>query len=301
MDIIIKVEFSMTIIKCPECNKKVSQNATQCPKCGCHVAEILKQKREEFDNLPPFLKTIYVSFKIVIWGITNPIKTVILAFILLTFLNSNDFIGNEKVTKKMTQTELDHELVMNFQKEHGLTADGIIGPNTCSKVSPNADERVVQLCDSFKIASAPIETMIKTKPAYVCSALNSSGYESKGWTHYSGNNFGCSTSYADIGNGTPLANNIALYAKGSKTQVKEVKLMLNINQRAQEKQAQEVLAEDSEKVLEILAGQELSLAIAEAIYSKSAYSETINGIEVKVYTEEWSTGKGYETLVVFSG
>ena len=38
--------YFMALINCPECNKEVSDRATSCPRCGCHISQQLVQQEE---------------------------------------------------------------------------------------------------------------------------------------------------------------------------------------------------------------------------------------------------------------
>ena len=50
----------MAMIKCPECRKSISSEATACPKCGKPISEATKKKALERARQPPYLAILVV-------------------------------------------------------------------------------------------------------------------------------------------------------------------------------------------------------------------------------------------------
>lgn len=67
----------MALIKCNECGKDISDQATTCPNCGAktEIAENIKQNTKQIIKILSFLLLIVISFIIVIYSINanNPI------------------------------------------------------------------------------------------------------------------------------------------------------------------------------------------------------------------------------------
>ena len=61
----------MSMIKCTECGKEISDKATACPHCGCPMTEILSATKEE-ENLHYECDSICFdccgSFDLVFWN-----------------------------------------------------------------------------------------------------------------------------------------------------------------------------------------------------------------------------------------
>jgi hypothetical protein len=131
-------------------------------------------------------------------------------------------------------------------------------------------------------------------PSQVCDFLSDFGLATSGWKNLYAADFGCSSPYKELGTGTPLANNLAFYAEGSRTTVAQVKLVLNVNNRAAAKSAHSELLKVAEALSVKVSGQQLPQALREAIQGGKKSSAKVFISTLEVIREEWPTGKGYE-------
>lgn len=147
---------------------------------------------------------------------------------------------------------------------------------------------------SASIAHAELKT---TSPTDVCDILNKSGLSTKGWKDNYG--YGCNSPYKELGSGYPLANNLAYYADGSVDSVTQVKLVVNINNKASAKVAHKALLDASEILSKNLSGESLPKSLINAIINGKSASHNVGKTVVDIVRVDWPTGKGYEVKVIF--
>ena len=136
-----------------------------------------------------------------------------------------------------------------------------------------------------------------TSPHAVCNLLNESGLSTGEWK----DNYGweCNSPYKEIGSGFSLANNLAYYVDGDKNSVTQAKLVLNVNNKSQEKSARSVLLSSSETLSVKLTGKKLPQTIKDAIKHGKLSKANAEKAVIEVKRVDWPTGKGYELHVIF--
>lgn len=291
----------MALVRCVECNKKVSDQAQLCPNCGFDLAthrynEFLEEERiaHEFSQKGTLGKLIHIAIK-------HPIFSTIVVVSGYTFLNELSVFDNSSQVSVSEEISSQSNPVEAYQKENGLVADGIIGKNTCGKLDVSPNEHIGSLCEQYAQATKKIDTALAKQlgsPSQACQLLKSEGHISSGWKHHYDSEYGCSTPYLDIGTGSPLANNIAYYLYGNATSASEAKLVINVNNTEQKKQAHQTLLVSAKKLSSELVG-ELPEDISSAISNGGEASTEIEGVNIRVIVDVWPTGKGYEQQVIF--
>lgn len=117
--------------------------------------------------------------------------------------------------------------------------------------------------------------------------VNASGYSELGEGVYS-----CATPYKELGT-AGLPNNLALYGRGTSTQVTRVKVMLNVNQTARASKDTKALAEVCTQMVTNLVG-EAPADMAKRVGQGKPFEEEFDGYRVFLSKSIWSTGKGFE-------
>ena len=106
--------------------------------------------------------------------------------------------------------------------------------------------------------------------------------------------FSCSTPYKNLQEGQDLPNNLAYYVEGKQNLATEVKLVLNINERAKETYARAQLQKYSSIVAKAATGDVIPADISNAITSGAPKTHESNGYKQELKRDDWPTGKGYE-------
>src|SRR5215203_5627210 len=134
----------------------------------------------------------------------------------------------------------------------------------------------------------------KLKPIIACNLLRDTGLGGRNWRNDYDDVYGCSSPYKDIGSGYPLTNNLAYYVDGKAKTVSQLKLVLNINVRAQAQSAHTELLRAADLLTKKALGAELPSSIRTAITVGKSASAKVVGASVKVTRLNWPTGRGYE-------
>lgn len=132
-------------------------------------------------------------------------------------------------------------------------------------------------------------------PLSACNALvdvdgfqpNKSGYSELYEGVYS-----CATRYKELGK-QALANNVALYGKGTVNEVTRVKLMLNVNVASRGAQDTKLLATLCTKMVGTVTGT-APIGLEEKIAQGKPFQQPFDGYRVYLDKTVWPTGKGYE-------
>jgi hypothetical protein len=109
----------------------------------------------------------------------------------------------------------------------------------------------------------------------------------------------CSSPYREIGTGDPMPNNLAFYVRGDAAGPKLVKLVVNVNNRAQAGAALKELSAAARLLTPRLTGQALPSAINGSILKGAKNSVVLNGIKLNVVRDNWANGNGYEVHVIY--
>ena len=132
-------------------------------------------------------------------------------------------------------------------------------------------------------------------PLDACNALTEvPGFQANasGYSELSDGVYSCATSYKELGT-AGLPNNLALYGRGTSTQVTRVKIMLNVNQAAHAAKDTKVLADVCTKMVTNLVG-EAPADMAKRVSQGKPFEDAFNGYRVFLNKSVWSTGKGFE-------
>lgn len=160
--------------------------------------------------------------------------------------------------------------------------------------------RVIFIAFVFAVAVSPVRANFSnTEPSTVCNYLAGDGIATRGWKNQYDNEFGCSSSYKEIGAGVPLANNIAYYAEGGPSEVRLAKLIVNINNKTLAASAYAELLKTSQNLSLKLAGVKLPEEISTAIKNGKKASAKAGSTKINVIRIDWPTGKGHELKVLF--
>jgi hypothetical protein len=136
------------------------------------------------------------------------------------------------------------------------------------------------------------------KPIIACNLLQEIGLGGRGWRNDYDDVYGCSSPYKELGSGHPLANNLAYYVEGKPRSVLQVKLVLNVNVRAQAESAQRELLKAAELLAKKVLGAELPPSVKSALTVGKNSSAKVGGTSVQVIRIDWPTGKGYEVKFI---
>lgn len=137
-----------------------------------------------------------------------------------------------------------------------------------------------------------------SNPDDACAALADSGLKGRKWTDYGDGSSGCASNYKDIGQGSPLANNLAFYVTGSGQSAEQVKLVLNFNQPKTPGPAIKALSAAAVSLSPKMLGVPLPTEVRKAIAQGKPASAIAGSGRVEVIRDDWPTGKGYELQVI---
>lgn len=150
----------------------------------------------------------------------------------------------------------------------------------------------------FGIVSYANADLLVKSPAEACVLLNEIGLTTNSWTKNEyDEEYGCFSSYKQIGSASPLANNLAVYFEGNNSTVTLSYLMMNVNDKTTAKAVHEELLKAANVLVSKQTGKTLSKKLTAAITSGSNLSEKIGNTTVDVIRENWVTGRGYEVKV----
>ncbi|HEX9927557.1 MAG TPA: hypothetical protein VGB02_03320 [Pyrinomonadaceae bacterium] len=132
-------------------------------------------------------------------------------------------------------------------------------------------------------------------PIEACGYLSGvSNLQTRGYKNKYEDVFGCSSPYKEINAGSALANNLAYYVDGDAQTATQLKLVLNVNQAQQSKEAHAALLSSSQDLTQKSLGSALPKDVSSAILSGKAGKWTIGKAQVDLKRENFQTGKGYE-------
>ncbi|HEN9572557.1 hypothetical protein ACG9XX_15100 [Acinetobacter baumannii] len=128
-----------------------------------------------------------------------------------------------------------------------------------------------------------------------CSMLNLPGMTS--WKDTMGEGtYRCISSYIDISpdpqNGEN-PNNLAYYVEGTESSIKELKVVLNVNDSKYKKSAETEFIKMSESIYKEVANQELPSVLKNAIKNKTNKQTTVKNLSLDIETDKWENGAGY--------
>jgi hypothetical protein len=111
--------------------------------------------------------------------------------------------------------------------------------------------------------------------------------------------FHCLSPYKELGRvadpmGLGLKNNLAYYVDGDAERSHQMKLVLNINQRHEAKQAHQALVRAAKALTHQALDTPLSKTAEQAITAGKPWKGTVKAATLELTRDEWPTGKGYE-------
>lgn len=142
---------------------------------------------------------------------------------------------------------------------------------------------------SFASAGAPFT------PLEACNALGSiPGFNlnQSGYSELYDEVYSCGTPYKELGEGD-LPNNLALYGRGTRTEVTRVKVMLNVNQASHAARDTKTLAKVCATLVNNLAGG-VPADLEKRVSQGKAFEVAFEGYRVFLTKSIWPTGRGYE-------
>jgi hypothetical protein len=132
-------------------------------------------------------------------------------------------------------------------------------------------------------------------PIEACGYLSGvSGLQTRGYKNKYEDVFGCSSPYKELNAGSALANNLAYYVDGDAQTATQLKLVLNVNQAQQSKEAHAALLSSSQDLTQKSLGTALPKDVNSAILSGKAGKWTVGKGELELKRDNFPTGKGYE-------
>lgn len=137
-----------------------------------------------------------------------------------------------------------------------------------------------------------------TDPSVVCAYMNDVGLVTRGWKNQYENVFACLSPYKELGAGFPLANNVAYYVEGDRTSVRQVKLVLNVNDRKTANAAHEELLKAAEALSLKAAGENLPQTLKYAIKAGKNATAKVGSLSINVAHDNWLSNKGYGITVL---
>jgi hypothetical protein len=141
---------------------------------------------------------------------------------------------------------------------------------------------------------AAFASIIEASPNQACAFLEGHGLATRGWKLQYEGVYGCSSPYKDLGAGNPLTNNLAYYVDGSAGKAEKLKLILNVNNRAEASSSQRELFKAAKTLCLKATGKELPQLVAQAISAGKKAASKVGSSSLEVIRIDWPTGKGFE-------
>lgn len=159
---------------------------------------------------------------------------------------------------------------------------------------------VVTICMSACCAIiAPASATLKDlNPNAVCAYLNDIGLNTREWKHQYDAEYGCSSSYKELGSGSALKNNLAYYVDGKANKAEKLKLVLNVNNKNEARLAHREMLKASKSLVKKAFGLDLPQSIAQAIEKGTKATANIGNASIELIRINWPTGKGYELKLI---
>lgn len=135
-------------------------------------------------------------------------------------------------------------------------------------------------------------------PEIASGYLASEGLPTGEYKYRAGNDYSSLSNYQEIRSGFPLSNNIAYYVEGERNRVRELKLVLNVNQPRFWKEAHEVLLRYSKSLYQKILKQQMPQKIGNTIIQGYSGKWTVQNITIELLRDDWPSGKGYSLKFV---
>ena len=157
---------------------------------------------------------------------------------------------------------------------------------------------ILSLQETATINSA-MAVIGETSPSAVCNYLVGIEYPTIGWKEYQPI-YGCTSHMKELGTSlgsNRLKNNLAYYVEGDKKQVRILKLLLNVNNKAEVNKAHLELLEAADELSIKSLGERLPDAAAQAILDGKNFMVIFRGATINLTRDDWPTGKGYSLKI----
>jgi hypothetical protein len=145
-----------------------------------------------------------------------------------------------------------------------------------------------------------IERRIYRPAPAACAYVQSLGLKTEGyWREESHPLFGCSSPYKEVGivadpDGLGLKNNLAYYVSGDAEQIHEMRLVLNVNQRREAKQAHQELLRAAQVLTQQALNTPLPKAVERAVVAGKPWQGAIKDATIEIIRFNGLTGEGYD-------
>ena len=145
-----------------------------------------------------------------------------------------------------------------------------------------------------------IERRIYRPAPAACAYMQSLGLKTEGyWREESHPLFGCSSPYKEVGivadpDGLGLKNNLAYYVSGDAEQMREMRLVLNVNQRHEAKQAHQELLRAAQVLTQQALNTPLPRAVGRAVVAGKPWQGAIKDASIEITRFNGPTGEGYD-------
>jgi len=131
-------------------------------------------------------------------------------------------------------------------------------------------------------------------PETACALLNEVNIKTRGYKEHSPGKYGCSSTYRDLGKGSPLPNNIAYYVEGDRETAKELKLVLNVFVREDAELAHDALTPAGGVLTKLALSTQHPDEIFDALILGKSGKWRVGKNRIEILREEWPSGRGYE-------
>lgn len=144
--------------------------------------------------------------------------------------------------------------------------------------------------------AGPASAEFSAPPNQACSYLNGTGIHTRGYKDLGGQ-WGCSSPYFEMG-GSPIPNNVAYYVSGTSNQATQLRLVLNVNSRAEETSARLSFFLYANALFKKALGIKLPKKLETAIEDGKPATWSKDKTQAKLIRTDWPTEKGYSLKLV---
>jgi hypothetical protein len=144
-------------------------------------------------------------------------------------------------------------------------------------------------------------------PDVACGLLTSIGLTTQGWQHYYNDSFGCNSRPMQFGSPKPFYNSLSYSVEGSSGTVKELILILSVNNIDEAAGAHQLILQAAQKLLIAVRNQPMPDNMVNAILHGENYSLITDSINVTIKISYWmikskkldsAISKGYELRLI---
>jgi hypothetical protein len=124
-------------------------------------------------------------------------------------------------------------------------------------------------------------------PSVACGLLNSISLPTQGWKQDYDDTFGCRSQSIQFGSSQILQNNLSYSVEGNSGTVKELVLVLSVNNIAEAQEAHSLLLQVAQKLLVSVTHKPMPDNMIDAILHRKNYSFINDGINVTTKISYW--------------